>query len=408
MSVEDATPEDFAGLEQPEPSYFRIFFGVITQEGELFYKDQTDENGPFAPDFTVYPWLKYQKGLLDASVTQGGYVSLLAAASNDDGNLVYIQEDSSETATERFDEPVDLGKPDGIQGYLDTLLVHGLSNLHNVFLTSSGPDNSVWWKYQNPNTITEETVTVVPPGTNTPIEVTAPVEVPPSQPWSDWQQLPGSLCSLTGTQNADGRIILLGVNADGVPYMNVQTSDRPLLPEHWQGWEDISGTLTGFEQLACGIGLNGLVHIFARIGSRIYMRVQQQVSAETFSDWALFASFTEPVQTMALSVGANDGLYLVAQVGSGAGSPVYSRYQMQGMTDQWSALQIIAHVAGDSVLMLQPNADTNLSLFALNRATGDASYLTQQSLAHWSASWVPLGTDISAITVTQDITVNPA
>ena len=123
---------------------------------------------------------------------------------------------------------------------------------------------------------------------------------------------------------------------------------------------------------------------------------------------ALFASFSEPVQTMALSVGSNDGLYLVAQVGSGAGSPVYSRYQMPGMTDQWSALQVIAHVAGDSLLVLQANADTNLSLFALDVATGDASYLTQQSLAHWSATWVPLGGQIASMALTQDITVNPA
>jgi len=408
MSVEDATPEDYAGSTQTEPSYFRIFFGVITQGGELYYKDQTEENGPFAQDFTVYPSLQYERSQLDASVTQEGYVALLAAASDASGNLVYIHENMSEKTAERFADPVDLGKPDGVPGYLDTLLINGLSNLQNVFVTSSGADNAIWWKFQNPNTVTEETVSVVPPGTDTPVEVTAPVETSPSQPWSDWQQLPGALCTVTGTQNADGRIILAGINSDAVPYINIQTSDRPFLPEHWSGWQDISGGLSGFDQIACGIGMNALVHIFARIGTKIYMKVQQQVSLDSFSDWALFASFAEPVQTLALSIGSNDGLYLVAQVGSGAGSPVYARYQTQGMTDQWSAPQVIAHVAGDSVLMLQANADTNLSLFALDTATGDASYLVQQSLAHWSATWVPLGSGLSSIALTQDITPSPS
>ncbi len=408
MSVEDKIPQDYAGSTRTEPSYFRIFFGVIGQDGQLFYKDQTTENGPFDPDFTVYPELQYQGSKLNASVTQGGYVALLAAASDAGGDLIYIQEDSSEKATERFSSPVDLGKPAGVPGYLDTLMIHGLGNLQNVFLTSAGSDNAIWWKYQNPNTIIEETKTVIPPGTDTPVEVTAPVEVPPSEPWSDWQQLPGALTSLAGTQNADGRIILLGINAGSVPYLNFQTSDRPLLPEHWKGWEDISGGLTGFDQLVCGIGVNALVHIFARIGSKIYMKVQQEVSSESFSAWSLFASFDEPVQTMALSIGSNEGLYLVAQVGSGAGSPVYSRYQIPGMIDQWSGLQVIAHVEADSLLVLQANADTNLSLFALDAATGEASYITQQTLAHWSAKWVPLGSQISSMALTQDITVNPA
>ncbi|MDE4176450.1 hypothetical protein PXK01_20045 [Phaeobacter sp. PT47_59] len=408
MSDEDAIPEDYAGSDRTEPNYFRIFFGAITPAGSLACKDQIDENGPFPPEFTTLPTLQFQPSLLKAAVTQDGYVALIAAASGDDGHLIYLHEDNAARASNRFAPPVDLGKPAGVPSYLDTLLINGITNRQNVFVISGAPDNAIWWKFQNPNTISEETITVVPPGTDTPVEVTAAVENPPSQPWSEWHQLSGALCSLTGTQNADGRIILVGLNSSNVPYMNMQTSDQPLLPEHWAGWQDLSGGLSGFEQVVCGVGMNALVHVFARIGSKIYMKVQEQVSSEIFTDWALFASFPDTVQTMALSVASNDGLYLVAQVGSGAGSPVYASYQTVEPDEQWSGLQIIAHVAGDSELVLQSNADMSLSLFARVRATGDVSYLTQQTLVHWSATWVPLGSDLVAMALTQDITVNPA
>ncbi|TNJ39622.1 hypothetical protein FGE21_18760 [Phaeobacter sp. B1627] len=406
MSVENANPEDFAGSANVEPSYFRIFFGAITSGGSLVYKDQTDQNVGFASDFKNLTTLSYLHDHLNASVSQDGYVSLLAVNSAND-DLIYIHEARGDNVADRFADPLDLGKPDGVTGYLDTFLIKGVTGRANVFCTSSAPDNAIWWKYQNANTVKEETTTVVPPGTTDPIEVTAPVAAPPSQIWSDWQRLPGAVSTLTGTQNADGRIILTGLNDNNVPYMNIQSSIRPLLPEDWEGWEDISGGLTGFDQLVCDLGVNDLVHIFASIGSKIYMRVQLQVSVDKFSDWALFASFADPVHTMAIGTASNNALYLVAQVGSGANSPVYAKYQTPEADQQWSSPQIIAHVANDSALFLQPNADTNLDLFALETATGAASYLKQQTLAHWSATWVPLGTDLAAIALTEDVTPNP-
>jgi len=405
MSVEETAPEEFEGNVTADPSYFRVFFAATTPAGALEYKDQTQEDGGFAADFTQLTPTVYKPAPLNASVTQEGYVALLAADSAS-GNLTYIRESRNEDAPQRFADPVDLGKPDGVPDFLDTVLINGVTGRQNVFVTSSAAGNAIWWKFQNVNTIRKETVTVVPPGTDTPVEITVPIEVPPSQPWADWQQLPGGLCSITATQNADGRIILAGINADSVPYLNMQSSDRPLLPEGWLGWQDIADGLTGFEQLVCGLDGNALVHIFARIGSKIYMKSQTEVSANTFSGWSLFASFDAPVQTMTVSVSSNNGLYLAAQVGSGADSPVYAKYQTGGGDNNWSAAQIIAHVANDSALVLQPNADTSLSLFALETGTGNAAYLTQHTLAHWSANWEPLGGPLAAIALTQDITPN--
>ncbi|ABF62263.1 hypothetical protein TM1040_3289 (plasmid) [Ruegeria sp. TM1040] len=404
MSVEDATHEDFSGNLLTDPSYFRIFFTALTSEGSLGYNDQTIENGSFSASFTPLTQTTYEPSLLNASVTQGGYVSVLAVDAST-GHVTYIRERRDETGS-RFAAPQDLGKPDNVANLGETLLLNGLNGRPNVFLISADPTGEIWWKYENPNTVVEETITVVPPGTDTPIEVTVLVEVPPAQPWSDWQQLPGALSSLTATQNADGRILLAGINSDGIPYMNLQSSDRPFLPEGWDGWEEISDGLTGFEQLVCGLDMNALVHIFARIGDKIYMKAQQQVSASSFGAWVLFGTFPSSVHSMALSSACNDGLYLVAQLSTGTNCPLYAKYQTGPTSENWSTWDVIGHVAQDCDLVLQPNANAMLSLFSCD-PNGDAAYLNQQTLDHWAAVWTALGSGYATIATTQDITPNP-
>ncbi len=405
MSVEEAVPEEFAGNVTADPVYFRIFFAAVTPDGALEYKDQTSENGAFSASFTQLTNASFATERLNASVTQEGYVALLAQDSGS-GNLAYIRENRDENAPQRFADPLDLGKPAGVPSFNDTLLINGVTGRQNIFVTSSAPDNAIWWRFQNNNTVQMETIKVVPPGTTTPIEVTVPVEIPPGQPWADWQQMAGALRSLAATQNADGRIILTGINSDGVPYLNFQSTDRPLLPEGWEGWKDISGGLTGFEQLVLCIDGNALVHIFARIGNKIYMKAQDEVSSLDFSDWALFATFDAPVGSMAASNSSNGGIYLVALTLSGSDSPVFASYQTSSVETSWTAPRVIAHADGGSTLKLQPNANTLLSLFALDPVSNTASYLPQISLDHWSATWTSLGGPLSVSALTRDVTPN--
>lgn len=386
---------------------FRIFFAGVTSEGVLDYIDQSGENGGFNSAVTQLSPLTLQPNHLNLSQTQDGYLGILTVNA-DSGTLTYIHENRDSNTPARFSDPLDLGLPNGVSGCLDTAMVNGVTGRLNVFLTSKDADNAIWWRYQNPNTVTEETLTVVPPGTETPVEITVPVEQMPQQLWGEWQQLPGALCQLTTTQNGDNRIVLAGVNAAGAAYLTLQSSDRPLMVEGWLAWQDISGGLNGFEQLLCATDGAALVHIFARIGTSIYMRVQDSVGSESFSDWVLFASFADAVGDMTVALSSVDGLYLVAQVGSGPGCAAYSKYQMGCGGSDWSAPQVIAQLPNDSTLVLQANADTMLSLFALETGTGTASYLTQQSLAHWGISWTELAGSYATIAVTQDVTPNPS
>ena len=79
MSVEDAAPEEFEGNVTTSPSYFRIFFAATTPGGVLEFKDQTQENGGFAADFTQLTQESFKPAPLNASITQDGYVSVMAA-----------------------------------------------------------------------------------------------------------------------------------------------------------------------------------------------------------------------------------------------------------------------------------------------------------------------------------------
>ncbi|WP_420004420.1 hypothetical protein [Arenibacterium sp. LLYu02] len=399
--------ETLAGGPGVQPSDTRIFFSGITADGGLDYIDQSDENGAFNSAATRLSALPFQPQHLNLSLTQDGYLGILAIDAAR-GTPTFIHENREASAPTRFSAPLDLGLPSGVSTCLDTALVNGVTGRLSVFLTSAASDNAIWWRYQNPNTITEETLTVVPPGTETPVEITVPVQQPPEQLWGDWQQLPGALCQITTTQNGDNRIVLAGINAAGSAYLTLQSSERPLLPEGWLAWQDISGGLSGFEQLLCATDGAALVHIFARIGTSIYMRVQTGVGSNSFSDWVLFAAFPDAVGDMAVALSSVGGLYLVAQVGSGPGFAVYAKYQLGCGGADWSTPQVIAQLTGDSTLALQANANTALSLFALDKATGVASTLTQHSLAHWNIAWTTLTGSYATIATAQDVTPSPA
>lgn len=405
MSAGTGTPEGTQNAElSAQPSYFRIFVAAINTDGHLVYADQVKDNGPFADTFTQLTDMSFDPTPLQASTTLDGYVSLLAQQA-DTQRLIYIAEDSDASASKRFDAPVDLGMPPSVTAFRDTELIGGLNGLPNVFGISADTDDTIWWTYANPYTIQTDTEQVTPPGTDTPIEVTVEVPVAPEQPWADWIQIPGELTSITATQNADGRLIIGGLNSAQRAYYDIQNSDHPDKAEGWAGWQDITGTIEGLEQLEMAIDGIGLVHIFGRAGPNLYMRVQTETGGTQFTDWMLFAGFETPLQDFAVGVSSNDGLYLTVQVGSGVGSPIYGIHQVGPEQSRWTAPRVIAFAQTDAQYLLQPNANTALSLFALNTDTKTIDYTTELRPNLWQAGWTQVGTDLVSMAITRDVTV---
>ncbi|WP_350334598.1 hypothetical protein [Coralliovum pocilloporae] len=405
MSVETTTPEDVEGKLDLPPSYYRIFIAAIAADGKLVYLDQDSEDGPFTGTFTQLTDKSYDHAPLQAGLSMDGYVTILAQQTGTQ-HLIYIRESNDEANTNRFDQPVDLGLPPSVAAFQDTKLIRGLNGLDNIFGTAATTDNSIWWKFKNPYTIKTETEQVTPPGSDTPIEVTVQVPVPPAQPWSDWIQIPGGLKSITAVNNADGRLIIGGLNSGKIPYINFQNSDDPFTVEGWKGWEDISGVIGQFEQIELAIDGNALVHIFGRIGTNIYMKAQKEVGKDDFTGWVLFAAFDEIIYTFDVDACSNDGLYITAQVGSGSGSPIYGWHQADPNLRTWTAPQIITFAQSDAQLVLEPNANTKLSLFALNTGSQMLDYTDQLLPDYWQAGWKRIGQGITSIAITHDITPN--
>src|SRR5262249_2783338 len=146
----------------------------------------------------------------------------------------YIDEKPN-TLSEEWNTPVSLGTPSGSPaGFNFLAMAFDADGRVEVFGT--GNNDTIWWKYQNPNRIVSKTITITPPGTDTPMTITVNEVAPPLTPWSDWFQIPGQLRPIKALRNADGRIILFGINRDGHLYRNEQKVARALQPSDWAGW----------------------------------------------------------------------------------------------------------------------------------------------------------------------------
>ena len=115
--------------------------------------------------------------------------------------LFYIDEKAN-ADPQAWNATVSLGKPAGVKAFAYLAMAVDADARVEVFGTAR-TDGTIWWKYQNPNRIVQKTVTITPPGTNTPITVTVNEIEPPQTPWSDWMQLRASRTD-QALRNADG------------------------------------------------------------------------------------------------------------------------------------------------------------------------------------------------------------
>ncbi|KZL12668.1 hypothetical protein PsAD2_03975 [Pseudovibrio axinellae] len=404
MSIEEIIPEFFSPPEEQPSAYFRIFIAAINRDGNLAYTEQMAQDGKFSKEFKPLTNLAYDHETLSAFTTANGDVALLAKQADKD-SLVYVSEKRNGTSTDRFFAPYDLGMPPDATALRYTEVIHGLNGKVNIFAGNTSDDGQLWWKYQNPNVIKEEIQYVTPPGSNEPIEVHAQVEAQPDVPWSAWHPISAYMEMLSSANNADGRIILAGLDSEGIPYLNFQSSQDPFAEESWLGWQDISGGNLSLSDIKIANDTDGRVYLFGVAGKSVYLKHQMQLGQDQFTPWMHFSRFDKSVSQLLLGMTADGGIYFLAKTGDQKRSLLYGCHQIPGELNLWTQPAVIETCGGDSILAMHPNANSKLSLFAFSPRDQQLSYSTQASPGFWEV-FSSIGGPVTNFAVTADITPN--
>jgi hypothetical protein len=269
---------------------------------------------------------------------------------------------------ERWNAPVDLGKPAAANNLSQLAIIADAGGRVEVFaLDNIGTDpggSRIWWKYQNPNRIVQKQVQVTPPGTHTPITITVEETAPPATPWSDWFQLPGGVIDIQAKRNADGRVILFGVNSQKHIFRNEQKVTEALKPSDWAGWvqmdNDVSGKFGG--AFSATLDRYGAVNLFAvNEGGQVLHARQAPPCTSTWAGWSTPGYIREGVLTLAASIDGDDDIVLVA---TDKTFIQHANQQWNAAAQQWTGWIAFSHTSAPPRLALDYNADGRLSLFS--------------------------------------------
>jgi hypothetical protein len=290
---------------------------VLGSTNRLVYKAQTGPNGPWEANWSPIDTTQ-TFGWIAAGVTGDGRVAVVGQRTSGTPGVSYIDEAPNSIDVERWNAPVDLGKPAPANNLSQLALIADAGGRVEVFaLDVIGTDPGgcrIWWKYQNPNRMVQKQVQVTPPGTHTPITITVEEIAPPVTPWSDWFQLPGGLVTIQAKRNADGRVILFGVNSQKHIFRNEQKVEQALQPSDWAGWvqmdDAVSGTVGVF---SATLDQLGAVNLFAvsQAGQVLHAR-QAPPATSTWASWSTPGFIREGVQAVAANIDGDDDIVLVA------------------------------------------------------------------------------------------------
>jgi hypothetical protein len=350
----------------PKPPFFfelsrLMVVAIQATTGQLVYKAQTKPNGPWGANWTTIDTTHIYV-FMAAGLTGDGRVAVVAQPNAGPG-LVYIDEKPN-TSTQQWNAPVDLGRPTPTTSFINLSTAFDADGRVEVFATDN--TNAIWWKYQNPSQIVQKVVRVTPPGTTTPIDVTVDVVVPPATPWSNWFQIPGGLVEIKALRNADGRIILFGINSAGHLYRNEQKVARALQPGDWAGWVQMDSPVSGTflpGTMAPSLDRFGAVNLFAiNNNNQILHARQAPPCTATWTGWSTPGIIKGGVRAVAAGTDGDDHLVVV-----GTDWDLWHNMTMQlGVEAQqwspWTAVSIFSGAAPRTAL--DYNADGRLALFS--------------------------------------------
>jgi hypothetical protein len=388
-----ATPNDF----KPKPPFFfqlsRLMVVAINASSRLVYRAQTKPNGPWEANWTPID-NAHTFAAMAAGLTGDGRVAVVAQQPS--GPLLYIDE-KPDTPTQQWNAPVDLGTPAGSPaGFNFLALAFDADGRVEVFGT--GSNDSIWWKYQNPNRIVQRTIQVTPPGTDTPITVTVDEVAPPATPWSDWFQIPDQVRQIKALRNADGRIILFGINATAHLYRNEQKVARALQPSDWAGWVQMDDPSSGTFQaatMAPTLDGAGAVNLFV-INEHNYILHARQAPpcTATWTGWTTPGLLPQGVGAVAAGLDGDDHLVVVAN----SSGLHYVTMQFAIETQQWSGWTIFSGDSGAAQIALDYNADGRLSFFShrIGLSSGFGGLRLKSQVAFDSTEWEWAFTELAA------------
>lgn len=406
-------PRKEARFTPREPFFFELsrlmVVAIMEPDGRLVSRAQTKPNGPWEAGWTPVD-STHRFGVMTAGLTGDGRVMVLAQPVSAP-TVLYIDQ-NLHTARQDWNKPFDLGKPAGVASFYVLATAYDADGRVEVF----GIDTNyrIWWKYQNPMRMVQKTVTRTPPGTHTPVTVTVTEFEPPAIPWSNWFQIPGGLAQIKALRNADGRIILFGINSDGHLYRCEQRVTQAVQPSDWTGWVQMDDAITGLivaRSLAPALDAAGAVNLFviANNGHQILHARQDPPGTATWAPWTTPGLIREGVQAVAANIDGSDHLVLVAT----------DNKQFHNMTrqldveeQQWGGWMAIAS-GGPVQSALNYNADGRLTFFS-HTLTGlpppdyGGLWCTSQvafDSTEWGLAWTELAPkDIVQFAVVRDLT----
>jgi hypothetical protein len=423
MTIDALTVSGAAGQEQPQlltrrpegEALFelsRLMAVALDKSGHLVYKAQTKPNGPWEGDWTTIDKSQtYNR--MTAGIIGDGRVAAVAQRVAQETGLAYVVEAVDSLEVERWDPPVGLGLPSGVNAFRDVAMgLDADSRLEIFAIDAANADQGggrIWWKYQNPNGIERKEVTVTPPGTRTPITVAVDVVVPPKVPWSEWFALSGALVHLVPGRTIDGRLVLFGVNALGHLYRSEQRARRALQPQDWSTWVQMDEAIGPIAAVGRAVAVArdsaGVLNLFAVArGNQVLHARQTQPNASTWTGWSTPGYLRQGVKSMAVGVDGEGHLVLVAS----DGTHLNMNLQWSAKAQQWSGWNLLQETE-PLTLSLDYNADGRLTLFRHRAPMGGLWCVSQmvRDSTEWELIWTQLAGDdrsLQSCVVVRDLT----
>ncbi|MEZ2328458.1 hypothetical protein AB6802_01885 [Mesorhizobium sp. RCC_202] len=377
--------------------------GIDNAKGQLIQKAQTSPNGPWAQDWTPIAPGAYMT--MTAGVTKDGRVAIVAQQAGSP-TLFFIAEDPNQAGpVEKWLAPVNIGAPPGAVVYQKLSMARDADGRVEIFLT----DNlgRVWWIYQNPDVIVQVQKTITPPGTTTPIVVTADELRPPAQPWSAWIQLTGQLVAITALRQADGRIALFGINSALHLYRCQQAKAEALTVADWTPWVQIDAGYP-FTEMAPIVGPLGATNLFAMTQQGQVLHTKQQpAGSDTWTAWATPGYSRVPKYTLCAGIQGDGDIMLAAS----DQQHVHSfNAQYDAATQNWSGWRDFNFSVANTRLSLDYNADGRLALFSMmiqNDGTNALWTINQMAMdsSEWEWTWTMLAaSNLKQVVVVRDLT----